>query len=1296
MRIGTGFVLLAAMALEPAGLQPSIPEIERDALIAIYNSTNGEGWYRDANWLGPPGSEASWYGVTVENGHVAILDLSSNYLEGMLPPQIGNLQELRELDLWGGDYLPTWPPFLNNNIGGQVPPEIGQLRELEFLDLSSNAFQDPLPAEIGDLEKLRTLLLSSNDLSDLPPEIGNLIHLEILSLRGNNLVELTPAVGDLANLRELLLGSNPLTTLPSSIGNLTGLEVLSTSWSSLVDLPESLGRLESLEELDLSRNRLVRLPESIGDLSSLRELDLRCNLLRDLPPSIGRLSTLERLHLQDNLLETLPEEFGALESLLGIDVSRNPLRELPATLGNLKSATYLDISGTSLVVLPPELGNVPTLLTLRMVDEDHESIPAGIGQIGQLKNLHLNDNRLTDLPAELAGLQSLEELDISNNKMERLPAVVGELSSLTELNFEGNPLTSGPIPEAFFTLDREILDLSGIGFTGEIPTALAEMTSLRELNLSRNFLTGSIPSELARLPNLEVLNLFGNQLSGSIPPELGQAPKLESLWLGSNSLTGSIPPELATVSYLSLRSNQLSGPIPAELGAVPDLYLESNRLSGPIPPELGGARRLFLQDNELVGEIPAALGQVETLGLSRNFLRGSLPAGFCASGNLQAFSAPENYLGGTLEPLADCINLRSLNLSHNQLSGSIPAGFSELPLTRLNLSSNRFTGPVPADIFEPIGGWQKGISLTWNGLYAETPEAQEFLDRFHDTVHAFGFTQTVAPSNLRAEPSSGGEVDLYWDPIDFFFKEGAYEVLYATEPGGPYRFLARTGSKKDDHIRLSGLETDTRYHFALRTVTEPHEENLNRVYSEPSLEVPALTGSLATLVFPMLFSTPGLSTGLALASDTPQGIIIEAEALGEDGNLWPSGTNPAVLDLGPENQLSFLGEQLLGASPLESNQGWLRLRADNSRLGGLFQIGGTHQLDGGIATAGTARKLYFTRVHDGPRAFRGLPAVTLISLVNPSSEIVGVRLRHVLALELTGDAIPTTEIEIRRAIPAQGMLLATARQLFEQELSGGFIEVRVTRGPGVVGFELIQLPQHRTLIALPAQADVMSQELSAPQAAWGAPFFSNVKLINTTEEQRFITLSLVTSPRSRPADPVELTLAARNSYSADIATLFNLQAGHVGDGSIRMRTSGPGVLGDVVIGGSDSLRFATALPFLDGRFVSQMFAHLVSTPAVFSGLALDNPSGQGADVKLTAFRADGREAGSVDLPLLPWARYSGLVRELFPSLWDQVGGYLRVESTEPVIAYQFIGATDLAFLAAVPPVRGVPPALELK
>ncbi len=780
-------------------------------------------------------------------------------------------------------------------------------------------------------------------------------------------------------------------------------------------------------------------------------------------------------------------------------------------------------------------------------------------------------------------------------------------------------------------------------------------------------------------------------MSGRIPPELGRAPNLEVLRLASNFLKGSIPAELGSVSYLSLESNQLSGPIPAALGAVPDVLLDSNRLSGPIPPELGGVRRLSLEDNELAGQIPATLGQVEILDLSHNSLSGSLPTGFCASGNLRLFFATENNLEGNLEPLDDCINLTTLDLSHNRLSGQIPSGFSELSLTNLDLSSNRLTGPVPPDVVKQSNQFAGFLYLTWNGVYAETKEVQQFLERFHDTSHRFGFSQTIPPLNLRAEPASGTEVDLYWDPIEFSFKEGGYEVLYATEPGGPYRFLARTSRKKDDHIRLTGLETDQHYHFVVRAVTEPHDDNRNRVYSEPSVEVPTLTGSPGTIVFPLLVSGPGLWTGLALASDTDQGIGIQAEATAEDGNLGTGAGNPAFIDLNPESQFSVLSDQLLGAGSLESSQGWLRITADNSRLGGLFQIGGADQLDGGVATAVIAKKLYFTRVHDGPAAFRGLPAVTLLSLVNPSPEVVGVRLRHVH----NSRSGPAGETEIKRTIPPRGMVLATARQLFERDLYDGFIEARVTRGPGVVGFALVQLAERRTLIGLPAQAVGLSTVLSAPQAAWGAPFFSNVKLINTTQERRFIILSLVKSPRTRAADPVEVTLPARHSFTADLASLFDSQLDSSGTGSVRIRTSGPGVLGDVVIGGSSSVRFATGLPFQGGGFVSQMFAHLVAVPDVFSGLALDNPSGESVDVAMTAFKSDGSEAGALHLALLPWERRSDLITELMPSLRGQVGGYLRIDSSGPVIAYQFIGAADLAFLSAVPPVRGVLPVQEL-
>jgi len=46
-------------------LQADIPKEERDVLIAFYEATNGDAWHNNTFWLGPPGSERYWYGVTV-------------------------------------------------------------------------------------------------------------------------------------------------------------------------------------------------------------------------------------------------------------------------------------------------------------------------------------------------------------------------------------------------------------------------------------------------------------------------------------------------------------------------------------------------------------------------------------------------------------------------------------------------------------------------------------------------------------------------------------------------------------------------------------------------------------------------------------------------------------------------------------------------------------------------------------------------------------------------------------------------------------------------------------------------------------------------------------------------------------------------------------------------------------------------------------------------------------------------------------------------------------------------------
>ncbi|PQQ05799.1 putative LRR receptor-like serine/threonine-protein kinase [Prunus yedoensis var. nudiflora] len=73
---------------------------------------------------------ACWVGVTCNNStkRVVILNLSFQKMVGSLPPSIGNLTHLTEINL------------MNNNFSGEIPQEMGRLRSLQYLKLSSNSF----------------------------------------------------------------------------------------------------------------------------------------------------------------------------------------------------------------------------------------------------------------------------------------------------------------------------------------------------------------------------------------------------------------------------------------------------------------------------------------------------------------------------------------------------------------------------------------------------------------------------------------------------------------------------------------------------------------------------------------------------------------------------------------------------------------------------------------------------------------------------------------------------------------------------------------------------------------------------------------------------------------------------------------------------------------------------------------------------------------------------------------------------------------------------------------------------
>lgn len=172
------------------GTVTEIPATECDALVALYNSTNGSGWTENSGWL-ETNTPCSWFGMTCGSGQIRVISLAENQLSGTIPAQLGNLSQLTFLDLDG------------NQLIGSIPPELGNLNLLTDLFLSWNQLSGTIPSELVQLSNLEWLWLQRNQLTGaLPTNIGLLSKLEDLRLNGNPLSGELPQSITALNLSE--------------------------------------------------------------------------------------------------------------------------------------------------------------------------------------------------------------------------------------------------------------------------------------------------------------------------------------------------------------------------------------------------------------------------------------------------------------------------------------------------------------------------------------------------------------------------------------------------------------------------------------------------------------------------------------------------------------------------------------------------------------------------------------------------------------------------------------------------------------------------------------------------------------------------------------------------------------------------------------------------------------------------------------------------------------------------------------------------------------------------------------
>ncbi|RKZ79944.1 MAG: hypothetical protein DRR19_24310 [Candidatus Parabeggiatoa sp. nov. 1] len=504
-----------------------IPQTECEARLDLYQRTKGHAWKKKWDW-GYTNEPCDWHsrknsafavaGVTCKSGHVTVLHLNNNRLNGPIPQSISHLTQLRYLFL------------AKNRLTGPIPDSLSNLSQLTKLWLNDNELSGTIPDLLGKLDQLKELLLNGNQFKGTISEVINQLNqLDFINLAQNQFSGLFPK--SLTSLSKLIIDDKHLThsvcTIVTQIHqaecrslyefyrqtngpvwkNNAGWNKSKTpcDWQGITCHDGHVTRLE------LSDNQVSgSIPNSMGyTLSQLTSLKLAHNQLSGkIPPSFGHLTQLTTIELNHNQLSgTIPVPIGYLSQLERLELSKNKLSGyIPTSLKHLKRLSSLNLSGNQ---------NISGSICPYVTEIPQAECEALLHMYHSTKGKHWKNNNgwnSTNTPCDWKGISCnyghVTRLELDYNQLSGpIPKSIGNLSQLKSLSLDSNKI-SGPIPES-------------IGY----------LSQLQRLVLSNNQLSGPIPESIGNLSQLKNLYLSDNQLScDEIPTSLKNSSTTVRCW----------------------------------------------------------------------------------------------------------------------------------------------------------------------------------------------------------------------------------------------------------------------------------------------------------------------------------------------------------------------------------------------------------------------------------------------------------------------------------------------------------------------------------------------------------------------------------------------------------------------------------------------------------------------------------------------------------------------------------------------------------------------------------------------